>query len=110
MYSRQLRGPFIQGQTQTISLNTVYKILKIGIEYPYSIPIQRYQLAEDSNLAIHIAIDGEKYMICDNNILEIDNLYQSSITLTFLQNLDEYAIVDLTFIDADDGNDQEVCG
>ena len=103
MYSRQLRGPFSVGQQVTVELNTVYRIMKLGVERPHSTPIPRYYLNGDS-FEIYLTIDGERYTLTEADILEVDGLYQYSITIGFPRGADEYTIIDLTFMDIDNGN------
>ena len=38
----------------------------------------------------------------DNDILEFQGLYQSNMTLKFLQDVDKYTIIDLVFKDVDE--------
>jgi hypothetical protein len=102
MYSLQVKGPKRAGQKETIHLSNVYKILKIGINRPYCIPIGQYYATEDFDIRPQIAIDGVTYAIMDNDILEYEGLYQSEMELQFLTNIDAFTVIDLVFIDVDD--------
>lgn len=116
MQSIQLIGPFKAGLNNQIKieLSSIYKILKIGMERPLSLPIGVYanmQDSERSNLnrpVIQITstqgnLDSRyQYLISDREILEYDGLFQSIMYITFLQNWDEYGIIDLVFKDMDE--------
>ena len=102
MYSLQLRGPYPAGHTETITLSTVYRILQVGVEHAHSTPLARYYLNNDNNIKTHITIDGMKYAIMENDILELDNMYQYKVIFEFPQGIDEYTIIDIAFIDVDD--------
>lgn len=101
MRSIQFVGPYAARHSETVSLGALYKILQIGIEHPHSIPIQEYENTETEVQTI-IKIDGIDYAVCDNDILEIPGLYQSSLTFSFPESVNEYVIIDVAFKDISD--------
>lgn len=101
MKTLQYVGPFKAGETLSVSLDSVYRILQIGIEHPNSIPIGEYQ-NNSTNIKTIIDIDGQQYYINDCDILEYNGLYQQNMTITFLEDLDAYTVIDLIFKDVDE--------
>lgn len=101
MKTLQYIGPYQKNETITIDLPLTYRILQIGVEHLHSTPIAAYENG-DKVLSSMFKIDDEEYVIVDNDILEFQGLYQYKMILTFLQNVDEYTIIDLVFKDIDE--------
>lgn len=101
MQSIQYVGPFDAGTSKQITLTAVYKILQIGIEHQHSIPIQEYENIEQVP-KVTLVVDGKQFTVCDNDILEFQDLYQSTARINFPYGLDAYTIIDLAFKDIEE--------
>ena len=101
MKTFQYIGPYKKDQTISVELPDTHKILQIGVEHLHSTPIAAYENG-DSPLTPLFKIDNHEYVIVDNDILEFQGLFQSTMLLTFLKNVDEYTIIDLVFKDIDE--------
>ena len=100
------------------------KYVHIGIELPHSQPrflydynyayedgrivpreddIQPDYHINDSALTSVFLLDGEEFVMQNNDILEFDKLFQTSQpVIRFKRAVDEYAIITIAYLDIDD--------
>ena len=105
MYIQHYYGPFYANQAIDISLETVYKILQVGVETLHSTPMSFYTTTDTyqgSAVPARIKIDDMTYAIMDNDILEFDNLNQSKMRIEFLKDFNPYTVINLVYKDVDE--------
>ena len=97
MHSKQIIGPVNAGTEIVVSLDEGYQILQIGVEHPCSTPIQEYIDTAGQDFNFEIEINGIRYVIFDNDILEIPGNYNNQVIFNFPSNFDALSIIDILF-------------
>lgn len=93
----QLHGPLKSNVQYTCDVPTGrYLYTCIGIQTPQTPPLTEVDL--DDMTTFLIGLDNKEFRINANDILEFHNLgYTSNITITPLQDVDEYTIIDIAY-------------
>lgn len=93
----QLVGPFTANTTYTCPVPSGrYRFIQIGLQVPQAPPMSEVDLSRMNKFIL--SIDGREFKINANDILEFVDLGQNSnITITPLQDMDEYTIIDVAY-------------
>lgn len=110
MWSKQYVGV----SSIDIPLKNTDRLVQIGIEHLNSVPILEY---ENENIASSLptftvrigeknaagnVVNTKDFIICDNDILEIPNLYATTMVVSFPKGVDKYTIIDVAIKDVDE--------
>lgn len=90
----QYNGPFDSGHTITIAPQTDYRYIHIGIQVPHRQPIA---LIKDGALPTDLTINGVHYRVDEKNILEFDDLAESSWEIKMDRDLPWGSIIDIIY-------------
>ena len=104
MRAVQYTGPFNQGETIELKVeDSKYRFVKISVETSYMPPLA---LLEDviAPTFRFIPPTGESvdFRINENNILEWDKCSYGSFKIVFLESMDAFTFINLTFADSKD--------
>lgn len=98
----QITGPFGQGEKIIdIPAETDYSYIHIGIQIPQRSPMSDW--AQETNPAKgkyprpDIEINGIKYVVNQNNILEFDGLAELTWRISALKDLPAETIIDIAY-------------
>lgn len=103
MKIKEYTGPFAKGRTINVPMDDDYRYVHIGVQYPYSWPIQylperqvdpivQIQPIDDTN---HI----RRFWVNHKGILEFDGMAELGYTVIILENLPMETIIDIVYSD-----------
>lgn len=92
MKVKQFIGPFSVNEVLNLNFPNNANFVKIGIEYPHSIPI-----SENITIPILLSINGIEYAITEKDILEFENLNMSQLVIIIKKINSPYFIIDIAY-------------
>lgn len=88
----QYVGPFEAGERFTLPAQMGYRYTHIGLQIPYRQPIS---LINSSPLPIDVSINGVEYRVNDKDILEFDDMRETSLEIEIEDDLPWGSIIDI---------------
>lgn len=90
----QYTGPFSSGYRIELTPTMNYRYVHIGLQAPYRQPVA---YITDSSLSTELTINGDKYRISETDILEFDDMRQTSLEIVVNEDLPWGSIIDVCY-------------
>lgn len=95
----QYNGPFDGGETMNLPAQTGYRYVHVGIQIPHRQPIS---YIKNSALVTDLTINGVQYRVNECDILEFDDLAETSWEMKIDRALPWGSIIDVIYSEQTD--------
>ena len=95
----QYNGPFESGETMTFSAQMGYRCVHVGIQIPHRQPIS---YIKNTALVTDLTINGVQYRVNECDILEFDDLAETSWEMKIDRALPWGTIIDVIYSEQTD--------
>lgn len=95
----QYTGPFDSGYRIELTPTMNYRYIHIGLQAPHRQPVA---YVTDGPLSTELTINGDKYRISETDILEFDDMRQTSFEIVVNEALPWGSIIDVCYELQDD--------